>query len=599
MSIASVLIANRGEIAIRIAATLRRMGIRSVGIHTYADSNSPHLEHVDVAVSVGSSYLDIDGVIAAARESGADAIHPGYGFLAENEEFARACTAAGLIFIGPDADAIAAMGGKIAAREAAERAGVPVIPGAAGDDEELLAAAATVGFPLLIKPSAGGGGKGLHIAHDLEQMRELLPVARREAISSFGDGALLIEHYLARPRHIEFQVFGDAFGDVIHLGERECTLQRRHQKVIEETPSPMLDESMRQRMGTAAIALAKAIGYRSAGTVEFLIDAADPQKFHFIEMNTRLQVEHRVTEQIYGLDLVELQVQIAAGQRLGELIPDPKPHGHSIQARVYAEDPVNGFLPTGGPVLLFCAASNALTDTAITTGSHVSSAYDPMLAKVIVHADTRDEAIASLNTALGETVIFGLRTNVDYLRDLLLEPDFRGGVFDTGFIPAHPPHQHQPSAAALAAYAQALSVGDGWRLNAPARTEFVGYFDDQRVTAALASEGSDLLTLADDEGVWVHDPVSGSIHILRRNPMARSGPIGSEIAMAPMPGVVISVPVVVGDQVSEGDPLVILEAMKMEHVLRAAHAGVVDQVWVEPGQKVGARRKLVQVVAHA
>lgn len=602
--IESVLIANRGEIAVRIATTLHRLGIRSIGIHTYADAESLHLDHVDARISIGASYLDITAVVEAALASGADAIHPGYGFLAENAEFARACEAAGLVFIGPDSEAIAAMGGKIAARAAALRAGVPVLPGAtAATDADLLEAAVGVGFPLLIKPSAGGGGKGLHIAESIEQMSDLLPVARREALSSFGDEALLIERYLARPRHIEFQVLGDRSGEVIHLGERECTLQRRHQKVIEETPSPLLGASLREQMGAAAIALAKAIGYHNAGTVEFLVDAANPEHFYFIEMNTRLQVEHRVTELVYGIDLVELQIRIADGALIADLLRHPQARGHSIQARVYAEDPANAFLPTGGPVLLFEPARHALTDSAIRTGAYVSSSYDPMLAKVIVHAENRDEAVADLDTALSETVIFGLRTNVDYLRDLLHEPEFRSGDFDTGFIPAHPPQRKTPSDAVLSAYAHAhadvQSGSDGWRLNGEPLDDVPGYVHEERIMGSLSTPPPRLRLLADSDGVWVHDPQSATFQILRRNPSARSGALGAELAVAPMPGIVIAVNVEPGTMVREGDPLVVLEAMKMEHVLRATHAGVVETVWVEPGQRVDARAKLVQVVAHA
>jgi acetyl-CoA/propionyl-CoA carboxylase, biotin carboxylase, biotin carboxyl carrier protein len=594
--ISSVLIANRGEIAIRIAATLNRLGIKSVGIYTYADAHSMHLRHMDEVHLVGSSYLDIDQVIEVARRSGADAVHPGYGFLAENALFAQACADAGITFVGPSADAISSMGGKIAARELAIAAGVPVIPGAAGtDDASLLAAATEIGFPLLIKPSAGGGGKGLHIVHGIDEMPGLLEVARREARSSFGDDSLLIERYLAKPRHIEFQILGDMSGEVIHLGERECTLQRRHQKVIEEAPSALLDPEMRSRMGDAAVALAKAIGYTNAGTVEFLIDAADPNFFYFIEMNTRLQVEHRVTEQIYGIDLVEMQIALANGNALSEILPNPKAQGHSIEARIYAEDPRVGFLPTGGPVLRFLPAADALTDSAIEGGTYVSSSYDPMLAKVVVHADSREAAIDALDQALRHTVILGLTTNVDYLGELTRSEVFKSGTFDTGFIANFPATKHAPSQRALSTYAAALSGGDGWRLNTAARPEVVGFIDGERISAL--PEESDLISVLDGDGVWVHDPDSGTHFIQRRNPSVRAGAVGTEVALAPMPGTVISVPVSAGGHVREGDALVVIEAMKMEHVVRASHAGVVDEVWVQTGEKVAARARLVRVRA--
>jgi acetyl-CoA/propionyl-CoA carboxylase, biotin carboxylase, biotin carboxyl carrier protein len=596
MMISSVLIANRGEIAIRIAATLKRLGIESVGIYTYADAHSMHLRYMDEVHLVGPSYLDIDQVIEAARRSGADAIHPGYGFLAENALFAQACADAGITFIGPSADAISSMGGKIAARELAIAADVPVIPGAAGsDDQSLLSAAKEIGFPLLIKPSAGGGGKGLHIVNAIDEMAGLLEVARREARSSFGDDALLIERYLAKPRHIEFQILGDASGEVIHLGERECTLQRRHQKVIEEAPSALLDPAMRSRMGDAAVALAKAIGYTNAGTVEFLIDAADPEFFYFIEMNTRLQVEHRVTEQIYGVDLVEMQIALANGRTLSEILPNPTAQGHSIEARIYAEDPRAGFLPTGGPVLRFAPAADALTDSAIEGGTYVSSSYDPMLAKVVVHADSRGAAIDALDQALRHTAILGLITNVDYLGELTRSEGFKSGSFDTGFISNFPASKQAPSERALSTFAAMLSGGDGWRLNSMARPEVVGFVEGERVSAL--PEESDLISVIDGDGVWVHDPESGTHFIQRRNPSVRAGAVGTEIALAPMPGTVISLPVASGTPVREGDALVVIEAMKMEHVVRASHAGVVDEVWVQTGEKVAARARLVRVRA--
>ena len=389
-----VLIANRGEVALRIGSTLSRLGIAAVGVYTYQDRNSLHVqkisEHYVLDDVNQSGYLDAQQIISIALASDAEAIHPGYGFLAENAEFAQACLDAGLTFIGPTARSISAMGEKISARNYAIRAGVPVVPGigeTAMSNEELLNACRDFAFPLLVKPASGGGGKGLHVAHNMNELREVLPSARREARSSFGDDALLVEKYLLRARHIEFQVVADKYGESMHLGERECSLQRRHQKVVEEAPSPSISDSTREIMGAAALALTSAIDYQNLGTIEFLVDADSPETFYFMEMNTRLQVEHRVTEMITGLDLVECQLRLAAGEDLKQVIPSRNFTGHAIEARIYAEDAFKGFLPTGGLIGKFIQpeASHTVTDSAVADGTVVSSSFDPMLALSLIH----------------------------------------------------------------------------------------------------------------------------------------------------------------------------------------------------------------------
>ncbi|MGH3950935.1 MAG: acetyl-CoA carboxylase biotin carboxylase subunit, partial [Pseudonocardiaceae bacterium] len=445
----TVLVANRGEIAVRVIDTLRRMGIRSVAVYSDADVDARHVHEADVAVRIGpadaaGSYLSIPAIVAAAERTGAQAVHPGYGFLAENAGFARACAVAGLVFIGPPAEAIDAMGDKISAKATVSAAGVPVVPGTDGPPDVLIGAADRVGYPLLLKPSAGGGGKGMRLVHESGELAAAIESARREAKGAFGDDTLLMERFVTTPRHIEIQVLADGHGNVIHLGERECSLQRRHQKIVEEAPSVLLDAQTRARMGSAAVEAARAVGYTGAGTVEFIVSGkstAAPDEFFFMEMNTRLQVEHPVTELVTGLDLVEWQVRIAAGEQMTVRQDDVVLDGHAIEARVYAEAVSDlsggkGFVPTGGRVLGLAEPSGAgvRVDSALLAGTDVGSDYDPMLAKVIAWGPDRATAMHRLDRALADTAVLGVRTNVDFLRALLAEPDVVTGRLDTGLV---------------------------------------------------------------------------------------------------------------------------------------------------------------------
>jgi acetyl-CoA/propionyl-CoA carboxylase biotin carboxyl carrier protein len=482
----TVLVANRGEIACRVIKTLRRMGIRAVAVHSDADATAPHVRLADVAVRI-ESYLAIPAVIDAARATGAQAVHPGYGFLSENTAFAAACEEAGIVFVGPPSSAIEAMGDKIRAKQTVAKAGVPVVPGSDGaglDDAALSLAVEQVGYPVLLKPSAGGGGKGMREVHRADDLADAIASARREARGSFGDDTLLVERLIRNPRHIEIQVMADTHGNVIHLGERECSLQRRHQKIIEEAPSPLLTDEQREAMGAAAVEAARAVGYTGAGTVEFIVDGQDPDQWFFMEMNTRLQVEHPVTEEVYGADLVETQVRVAAGE--AEPWGTPRRRGHAVEARIYAEDPAAGFLPTGGRILRLRWPEGVRVDAGVAEGGVVGSAYDPMLAKVIVWAPTRDEALRGLHAALGDTVLLGLDTNIGFLRALLADADVRAGRLDTGLVgrrldaltATDVPPDVLPAAAvhALAELEPSGPVVDpfdvpgGWRVGAPAWT---------------------------------------------------------------------------------------------------------------------------------
>src|SRR3954463_13150715 len=498
----TVLVANRGEIAVRVIRTLREMGIRSVAVHSEADAGALHTRLADVAVPIGpapaaQSYLSIERVLEAAARTGAQAIHPGYGFLSENVDFARACEKAGVVFIGPPISAIEAMADKIRAKKTVSAAGVPVVPGRTEpgmSDAQVTDAAVAVGFPVLLKPSAGGGGKGMRVVNRKEELPDAIAGARREATNSFGDDTLLVERYVGNSRHIEVQVLGDAHGNVIHLGERECSLQRRHQKVIEEAPSPLLDTAGRASMGRAAVEAAKAVGYTGAGTVEFIVDAdrtarGQDMAFFFLEMNTRLQVEHPVTECVTGLDLVEQQIRVAAGERLPIDQSDVSLDGHAIEARLYAEDPSRGFLPQAGTVLGLVEPSGPgiRFDSSLAVGGVVGTDYDPMLAKVIAWAPTRETARARLVGALGHTAVLGVTTNAAFLRALLTDPDVVAGKLDTGLIGgrgdaltlAEPPPPHVFAAAALALLIESEPAGpvvdpwevpDGWRLGEQAWT---------------------------------------------------------------------------------------------------------------------------------
>jgi acetyl-CoA/propionyl-CoA carboxylase biotin carboxyl carrier protein len=505
-----VLIANRGEIALRIERTLRRLGIESVAVYSDADAGAPHVRGADRALRIGpaparESYLDAERVIDAALRSGAEAVHPGYGFLSERPEFARACAEAGLVFVGPGPEAMALLGDKVAAKGVAEAAGVPVLPGLSGasgqrlSDEEIVRWAAGAELPLLLKAAAGGGGKGMRIVTDLSELPEAIGAARREAEGAFGDDRLLVERYVEASRHIEVQVIGDAHGNVVHLGERECSLQRRHQKVIEESPSPAVDPSLRERMGAAAVALAREAGYVNAGTVELIAERDDPSSFYFLEVNARLQVEHPVTEAVTGLDLVELQLRVAAGEPLGFGQEDLRLDGHAAEARIYAEDPAHDFLPSAGRVVAYHEPAVALIaamrrqmrprdeagvsvriDSGVDLGTEVGTEYDPMLAKVVAHGPDRDRALAALDRALADLVLLGPVTNAAYLRALLARPEVQAGELDTGLLERlgaeiAPP----PAAPELAAVALVLLLGpppsddpwdvrDGWRQTGPA-----------------------------------------------------------------------------------------------------------------------------------
>ncbi|WMY79231.1 acetyl-CoA carboxylase biotin carboxylase subunit [Citricoccus sp. I39-566] len=636
----TVLIANRGEIACRVIRTLRSMGIRSVAVYSDADAGARHVRLADVAVRLGpapaaQSYLDIEAVLDAARSTGAEAIHPGYGFLAENAAFAQACADAGIVFIGPEAESIRVMGDKITAKNAVEARGVPTVPGIAktGMDNDALAAAAPgIGYPLLIKPSAGGGGKGMHVVESEDQLAISLEAARREAAASFGDDTLFLERYVTTPRHIEVQVLADAHGHVIHLGERECSLQRRHQKVIEEAPSPLLDPATRARIGEAACETARSVGYRGAGTVEFIVPADSPDEFFFMEMNTRLQVEHPVTEEITGVDLVEQQLRIAAGQVLELDQEDIVLDGHSIETRIYAEDPSAGFLPTGGLVehVRHPEGEGVRVDTALEDGLSVSIDYDPMLAKVITWGRDREEARARMVAALENTAVVGFTTNVEFLRALLQLPAVVAGDLDTGLIArefdsirfAEPGEREFREAALLMDAARGSSADpwrrrDGWRLGAPAPRRFPLVSADgttrtvllsgtvdapgvvveantgpdagrasslpalvtrrgQDVTVTIGGVGRSFTAVVGPEGVQLTR--RGALFDIRRvradhsiQGEAESNPT----LVSPMPGTVLLTPVADGDTVAEGDPVIVVEAMKMEHVIRSTVAGTV------------------------
>ncbi|GHG29694.1 acetyl/propionyl-CoA carboxylase subuit alpha [Streptomyces hydrogenans] len=630
----TVLVANRGEIAVRVIRTLRALGVRSVAVYSDADADARHVREADTAVRIGpapasESYLSVPALLEAARRTGAQAVHPGYGFLAENAAFARACAEAGLVFIGPSAEAIALMGDKIRAKDTVRAAGVPVVPGAA--DPEIAEAARELGAPVLLKPSAGGGGKGMRLVRDLTVLEEEIAAARREARASFGDDTLLVERWIDRPRHIEIQVLADSHGNVVHLGERECSLQRRHQKIIEEAPSVLLDEATRAAMGAAAVEAARSCGYVGAGTVEFIVPGGDPSQYYFMEMNTRLQVEHPVTELITGLDLVEWQLRVAAGEPLSFGQDDVRLDGWAVEARICAEDPSRGFLPSGGTVLALREPSGdgVRTDSGLLEGTEVSSLYDPMLSKVIVHAKDRPTALRKLRAALADLVTLGVPTNAGFLRRLLAHPDVVSGAMDTGLVerdaeslvPQGVPDEVYAAAAAVrraelapeprGGWTDPFDVPSGWRLGGtpkplalplrvaglePVTVEAPG---GARVTGTGVTVTVDGVTHAFHRaGAWLgrdgdswhvmdHDPVAAALS------GARHG--GADTLAAPMPGTVTVVKVAVGDEVEAGQSLLVVEAMKMEHVISAPHAGTVTELDVTPGTTVAMDQVLAVV----
>jgi acetyl-CoA/propionyl-CoA carboxylase, biotin carboxylase, biotin carboxyl carrier protein len=616
----SVLVANRGEIAVRVMRTLRGMGIRSVAVYSDADVNARHVQEADTAVRLGpatarESYLHVERVVAAAVASGAQAIHPGYGFLSENPALAEACAAAGIVFVGPPVTAILAMADKIAAKQTVKAAGVRVVPGrdeAGLDDTALAAAALEIGLPVLLKPSAGGGGKGMRLVEHPDDLSAAIVSARREARSSFGDDTILVERFVRNPRHIEIQVVGDTFGNVVHLGERECSLQRRHQKIIEEAPSPFITPAVREAMGAQAVAAARACGYTSTGTVEFIVSADAPDDFFFMEMNTRLQVEHPVTEMIYGVDLVEAQLRIAAGEPLPWTQAELVASGHAIEARVYAEDPARGFLPTGGTIVALHepTGSGVRVDSGVMAGGVVGSDYDPMLAKIIAHGANRAEALRRLDGALASTALLGVTTNIGFLRRLLADEDVQAGRLDTGLVErrldALTAAAGPTSAAIEAAALWPIDVGPdawraltGWRLGGGvpvrARLDVAGH--GLVSVEADARSAAEVIVHPTSNGLWIGD--GGSAWLIRRDDPRRvaaaGGAVAGGVVRSPMPGTVIAVGVVEGDHVRAGQTVAVVEAMKMEHTLIAAIDGVVATVHAAVGQSVALDAPIITI----
>jgi 3-methylcrotonyl-CoA carboxylase alpha subunit len=662
-----ILIANRGEIACRVAVTARRMAIKTVAVYSDADADAKHVTACDEAVHIGGSapkdsYLRWERIIAAAKDSGADAIHPGYGFLSENEEFAQACSDAGLVFIGPPASAIKAMGLKAESKRLMEKAGVPLVPGYHGSDQNpalLHREADRIGYPVLIKASAGGGGKGMRAVESSEEFAVALASCQREAINSFGDDAVLIEKYAQRPRHIEIQIFGDTQGNYVHLFERDCSVQRRHQKVLEEAPAPGMTEAMRQEMGEAAVAAARAVHYVGAGTVEFIVEQrAGGMTFYFMEMNTRLQVEHPVTEAITGLDLVEWQLRVAAGEPLPLLQNQLRRQGHAIEARICAESPDNQFLPATGTLQVYRQPActhferadgpiHVRIDDGVREGDAISPYYDSMVAKLIVHGDTREQALARMDQALSEFHIVGLQTNVQFLRHVVQSQSFKAADLDTALIPRESGvlfHQEKLGLSVAVAAAVALTLEeekaretadpfsstDGWRLHGSSQRRFEFEFHGESQAAQLwrAHDGTLQLALGDvrlplrysstakglhleldaqrrllqvyRRGEVVHVfGAMGATQITEIDLLAHAGEAQSEAGRltAPMPGKVVSFHIKVGDTVSRGQTLAVMEAMKMEHTIAAPDDGVVTEILYAPGDQVLEGAELLTMAA--
>ena len=652
-SFGTVMIANRGEIAVRIIATLRRLGIRSAAVYSDPDRDAPHVRAADVAVRIGpaasaESYLHVERLISAARSVGADAVHPGYGFVSEHTGFARACAEAGIAFIGPPPGAIDAMGDKIRAKKMVSAAGVPVVPGRADpnlSDADLREAAIDVGFPVLLKPSAGGGGKGMRRVDHPAGLDDAIASARREAAGAFGDDTLFVERFVSRPRHIEIQVLLDAHGGAVHLGERECSLQRRHQKIVEEAPSVLLTPERRSAMGGQALAAARACGYTNAGTVEFIVSADRPDEPFFMEMNTRLQVEHPVTEMVWGLDLVEQQLRVAAGEPLAFAQDDLRPEGHAIEVRLYAEDPAAGFVPSPGRIAALTLPApdrHVRVDSGVAAGQTVGTEYDPMLAKVIAWGADRAAALSRLHTALADVHVAGITTNAGFLRRLLALDEVVSGDLDTDLVErrldeltARTLDHDVVAVAALAVDHErrvALDPSDpwnlrtGWRLGDHAWTGWRATVDGSDVNVHSRGTDRSREVRVDDGPVMVcsvheppvDDPVAHRVDAVidGRHWRGRITHIGSEVWLtcegdtwrfvehdpvrttrgaigpvegvlrSPMPGAVVAVNVAVGDIVVEGQVVVAVEAMKMEHALRAPFAGVVAEMHVTAGAQV-------------
>jgi 3-methylcrotonyl-CoA carboxylase alpha subunit len=659
-----LLIANRGEIACRIIRTCRRLGIHTIAVYSSADADARHVREADEAVAIGSpepgaSYLRVDRIIDAAHTSGADAIHPGYGFLSENPLLAGACQAAGIAFVGPPAEVIRTMGSKRRARHIMAEAGIPVVPGYDGDqqdDQSLLEEARRIGLPVILKPSSGGGGKGMRIIRQEQRWEEVLAGARRESRAAFGDDHMIVERYLDRPRHVEVQVFADGQGNVVHLFERECSIQRRHQKVIEEAPSPAVDAALRSGLTGAAVASARTVGYVNAGTVEFLLD--EDGGFYFMEMNTRLQVEHPVTEAITGVDLVEWQLRVAAGEPLPVTQDEIARHGHAIEARVYAENPFNDFLPSTGRIGRFvhppAEALDLRVDTGFADGDTVLIHYDPMIAKIIAWGENRDEAVDRLRRALARTMITGPTTNLPLLRKVAGHQDFLAAVMDTGYLDRHLGdvlcEGRGADDVALIAAACALQTDavkypasaldphspwdhpDGWRPGGggvrmrfedacgEARelrlsgydgryTAFIGEraapvvasrLDPDHLDIRIGDEEHQATVLTDGQECFVGLDFGG--FEIRRVPLFRSATDRHEEDLhpvAPMPGRIVAVHTAEGDTVEAGQPLLVLEGMKMEYTLAAPVCGVVSRIYFREGDMVEADTTLIDIDAAA
>ena len=671
-----ILIANRGEIACRVAATAHRMGIKTVAVYSDADAHAKHVAACDEAVHIGAStpkesYLRWERIIEAAKATGAQAIHPGYGFLSENDEFAQACAKAGLVFIGPPASAIQAMGLKAESKRLMEQAQVPLVPGYHGADQDpalLQSEADRIGYPVLIKASAGGGGKGMRVVEHSADFAGALASCQREAINSFGNDNVLIEKYVQRPRHIEIQVFGDTHGNCVYLFERDCSVQRRHQKVLEEAPAPGMTPELRARMGEAAVAAARAVNYVGAGTVEFIVEQPggyehpEQMKFYFMEMNTRLQVEHPVTEAITGQDLVEWQLRVASGEPLPCKQEDLRITGHAIEARICAENPENHFLPATGTLTVYrkphCtsfARGEVRFDDGVREGDAISPFYDPMIAKLIVHGDTREQALARLDEALAQTHIVGLANNVQFLRLVARSPAFANAQLDTALI------QREAAVlfgqelvglplAAAAAVAQTLlaeqrlagtdpfSQRDGWRSHGRTQRRFAFEFGGAQASAVLTYQGGGALDFAVQppeghgaatSGALAFKALSdnrielefagertlvsvyaqgetehvfsarGATQIVEIDLLAHAGEVAAEGGRltAPMPGKVVSFAVQAGDKVSKGQPLAVMEAMKMEHTIAAPFDGVVAELLYAPGDQLTEGAELLKLVA--